>query len=671
MLLHLAVLGALAAPVQRKFKAGPPNEFSAMQVPVPHTRAHTAYFSRYDVSFSLDNANILSWERTIIVDSSSRVLFTLSFPAINEGVVSLLRLPEGTPVTLNKSTSDKIPVGSHSVDAQTWTLLNPQIGSYKVVVTLTAEAFRRTQKTPKAGAGLPDGLLIVYNDSPYYIFAHTADYSTLILGGKVGVRAAIADKSRGGRILGREEAQVTTADLQAILPNYTRQDVPMNDDGHGFDRLAGDNELAGHLDASIAGMYTIDAHIAGTVNGVAFERTATLLLPVTTNRATLTGKAILRPSACADIRCGLRSAIDIVVDAAKEGATFDVWTEVWGTANNGSGMVPVAWLGALATVTVGLGGPVVTLQLDSQWLIDADAKSPLQLRNLRLQCDQTHIPVASAASMPVFDPRSTVEATLSKSRSMKLPRDSIVMRNGIPPLRNTSADTHGLVLLHGYCSTANPWVDTVFGDDAHRFLDANANRPNNDFAELVAAYAGEKGLTSLAIVGHSQGGIIGATLLSSFFTGLDSLDLDGRLVQSVGTPYNGCAAAGHVADLGRVFGIGCGENSDMSLDGAGLWLATIPPAVRSNVWLYTTTYKLNNLFGDSCSLPMNLILDWPNDGVTERSNALLDGANDEGNTELWCHTTDMNYPPHYTDSVRNAKMTTNAAKPVSLRARRT
>jgi hypothetical protein len=41
---------------------------------------------------------------------------------------------------------------------------------------------------------------------------------------------------------------------------------------------------------------------------------------------------------------------------------------------------------------------------------------------------------------------------------------------------------------------------------------------------------------------------------------------DGRLIQSVASPYQGNTAAGSTANLGNIFGIGCGSNTDLRFD---------------------------------------------------------------------------------------------------------
>jgi len=59
---------------------------------------------------------------------------------------------------------------------------------------------------------------------------------------------------------------------------------------------------------------------------------------------------------------------------------------------------------------------------------------------------------------------------------------------------------------------------------------------------------------------------------------------------------------------------------------------------------------------------MNMILQWPNDGVTEVEFAVLPGGNYLGNTEKWCHTTEMGYPPQYDDKTRNVILEEKASR---------
>lgn len=99
-----------------------------------------------------------------------------------------------------------------------------------------------------------------------------------------------------------------------------------------------------------------------------------------------------------------------------------------------------------------------------------------------------------------------------------------------------------------------------------------------------------------------------------------------------------------------------------SRDGAVNWISGISSATRAKIHYFTTTYQQGNFFGDYCSLPMNLVLQWPNDGITELEYAQLPGANNGGNTEKWCHSTDMGYPAQTSDHGRNAEMNSKAAR---------
>lgn len=87
--------------------------------------------------------------------------------------------------------------------------------------------------------------------------------------------------------------------------------------------------------------------------------------------------------------------------------------------------------------------------------------------------------------------------------------------------------------------------------------------------------------------------------------------------------------------MGKVFGVGCGSNNDLSVDGATNWLTGITTTSRHDVYFYTTTYQQGKMFGDWCSLPMNTVLQWPNDGTAELKYAQLSGGNNLGNKEVY------------------------------------
>jgi len=171
----------------------------------------------------------------------------------------------------------------------------------------------------------------------------------------------------------------------------------------------------------------------------------------------------------------------------------------------------------------------------------------------------------------------------------------------------------------------------------------------------------KEGIQSFSLIGHSQGGHVALHILNYFFSGLDDAQ-GGRRIQTVGTPWKGCSAAGSSANLGKAFGIGCGANPSLTTDGAQLWLSGLDAENHKEVYYFTTTYEQGKFFGDYCNMAINMILDWPNDGTTEMKYATLTGANNMGNKEKWCHTTDMSYPAQYHDRTRNADMNKQAAR---------
>jgi len=240
------------------------------------------------------------------------------------------------------------------------------------------------------------------------------------------------------------------------------------------------------------------------------------------------------------------------------------------------------------------------------------------------------------------------------------------MRVGVRPpqyARNSNATAAGpgaLVMLHGYCAGANPWPTTDF-TTANFFNDPNANRDTDTFALMVMAFA--QNIPLFSGIGHSQGGHVLLHMHNFYWSGLEAADPSkGYIIQTVGTPYQGCSGAGTGASLMAMFGTGCGANDDLTTDGSQLWLANVLTEHRKNVYYHTTSYKLGSFFGDYCSLAVNFVLQWPNDGVAELDLARLDKGNYMGNTEKWCHTTDMGYPAQYTDHSRNQQMNSKAAR---------
>jgi len=358
-----------------------------------------------------------------------------------------------------------------------------------------------------------------------------------------------------------------------------------------------------------------------------------------------------------------RMNININVDpSATIDTSFRAYAEVYGVDKISGNVIPVCWISSIVDTQTDSTGMYVTLQLDLNWLSLAHAQPPIMLQNVIIQESNTFIPVATMNKIAVnIDDFTTKSAIFySNKKVIEITKE---MRQGVAPVfNNTDAVNGAIVLVHGYCSTENPWSpNSNEFTNPYFFLNPSASITNDEFSQLVLQFVEDNNLGSFSIVGHSQGGSVGAHISNYYFSGLDSAS-GGRLIQSVGTPYKGSTAAGSAANLGESFGIGCGDNFDLSLDGAVLWIAGISSDSRKDIHYYTTSYKQGFLFGDYCSLPMNMILEWPNDGTSELAFTDIDGGNDQGNTQGECHITGMKYTAQYYDNDRNRAINALAAR---------
>jgi hypothetical protein len=215
-----------------------------------------------------------------------------------------------------------------------------------------------------------------------------------------------------------------------------------------------------------------------------------------------------------------------------------------------------------------------------------------------------------------------------------------------------------VLLIHGYCSGGNPFPTSQFSNYAV-FSDPNQSRTHDQFANLIRNFGAQ--FPSFGAVAHSQGGAASLHLYTYYWSGFD-YSTGNRLIQSVGTPYQGTALAGNLAVLGQIFGAGCGGNYDLTYGGAAAWLAGIPSWARARVYYSTTSFTDVWYRYDYCSLATDLFLSDPDDGVTEQAFDQLSGANNRGHKTGWCHTSGMRDPAQTSDASRNADMNANAAR---------
>lgn len=229
-------------------------------------------------------------------------------------------------------------------------------------------------------------------------------------------------------------------------------------------------------------------------------------------------------------------------------------------------------------------------------------------------------------------------------------------------LRSLST-AHKKILVHGYCADSNPFPENQFTDYAV-FEDpaAPASWSHDTFAQKIASFANANGITGCGIIAHSQGGAAALHLYTYYWSCLDYSTSGDRMIQSVGTPYQGTMLAGSLAALGGIFGVGCGTNNDLTYSGASAWLSGIPTWARSQVHYYTTSFTDKWWRYDYCHLGSDILLGDPEDGTTEKSKGQLPYGNNRGHKTGQCHTTGMRDLAQSHDGSRNGEMNAYAKK---------
>jgi len=580
-------------------------------------------------------------------------------------VTLVLTDANGNNVPLNNGVQGNFPIGQMSVPETSWMFNNPQPGTWKLEMRSTQVVDFSNYPFGKTEDDVPAGYVLVWNDSPLMIYSHLTTYQ-MEVGQEIGIVSMVLDNRISGNHsrlrLGVVKDIVSEAVMEVTLPDGSEEDVQMHDDGLHGDGEANDGIYGGILVASEPGVYKAEPFLEGTTtSGLPFTRTSSHLLSAVPDYVDLTG------TANGQIVNKKYISLNLEVDPqSTTTSTLRAYSEVYGIDKVSGNTIPVCWVSSLVDVQSNNGNSFVSLQLDLDWLALANAQPPLTLKNVIIQESNTFVPVALADEISVtMDAYSFKTAASYNKKVVAITKE---MKQGLPPAGffNKTGVEGAIIILHGYCSTENPW--SPYPEDLtnpYFFLisEEGVSVTNDQFSQSVLTFAQENGISSYSLVGHSQGGMVSAHISNYYFSGLDTLTSNGgRKIQSLGTPYEGCSAAGSAANLGKAFGIGCGENIDLSTDGARLWLSGISTDAKSDVHYYTTSYKLGNLFGDYCNLAINMVLEWPNDGTSELVYTNLDGANDQGNTQKQCHTTGMAYSAQYYDHNRNKQMNALAAR---------
>jgi hypothetical protein len=453
---------------------------------------------------------------------------------------------------------------------------------------------------------------------------------------------------------------ISQAKLTVTSPSNKVRTFDLNDNGLNGDKVAGDGLFGARLPTSEIGNYTTQLQISGIrSDGFKFSRTVNNVYPIASSPYQFKGNhAIL-----SFIKTN-QAQISIPVSSDRTSRSVYLSAEVWGTNSQGKPQA-ASWIGGLVSSDNDKQQATLKLNFDTQWISRLNLKAPFSIRSLRLQDADNHVPVAKRKFIPLRLSHSIAtkinQDNLSnlKSRSTLAITDAMRMSNA-PDFSNINAKAANnpkLLLVHGYCSSS-VWNTGNFSNSVE-FQDFDKNRSHEGFAQQILSFG--NAYSSYGIVAHSQGGAAALHLYSRYWSGLDYAS-GGRIIQSVGTPYQGTALAGNLAILGSIFGAGCGTNTDLTYSGAANWLSTIPSWARAQVDYYTTSFSTKWWRYDYCNIATDLFLNDPEDGTTEQWAGQLSGAANMGHKKGWCHTRNMRDTAQFLDSGRNSSMNSRAAR---------
>lgn len=545
----------------------------------------------------------------------------------------------------------QVKVGSQAFTGKQFQLKKPMAGEWSVKLTRKANAPVKASKKDILG------YLLYKGDSSFQAYAYL-DNNFTTKGSDITLVAQMVDSTldRGDRkaMVAKEAlvGAIDTATASIKSPSGKRIQLSLNDEGINGDKVAGDGLFSAKVPSDEVGVYSHQVQIRGVhANGKAFSRTTTDLYPIAEKVFEFSAKP-----ATLKVTSGTSALISVPVKRLADADEVHLSAEVWGTDSRGN-LTAATWVGGVVAATEGKGMTSLDLAVDTRWLARLGLKAPFALKSVRIQNVDNNVPLAKAddiklkalskiPAMKVADVKAIAD-DMRASRIVNKAKDEVV----------TKGTGSKLLLVHGYCS-GQAWLESHFSN-ADEFQDYGQSISHDTFARRVDSFGDQ--YNSYGIVAHSQGGAASLTLYSRYYSGLDNAG-SGRLIQSVGTPYQGTALAGNLAAIGDVFGAGCGTNTDLTYNGASNWLSTIPSWAKSKVYYYTTSFDTAWWRYDYCHLATDLFLDDPEDGTTEKWSGQLSGANNAGHKKGQCHTGGMRDPAQTKDTGRNSYMSGAAAR---------
>lgn len=627
LLISTTALADASAPVAKQL-AGPPSEFEAHRLPAARKGAIHSTSALLPVELERTRSGNWQWQTRLTMDGERPAFIVFSGedsswqPSVSTGRDAPLRNAEQLAT---ESGLSEYGMGNQRFPATAYRFDDAPGGQWVLQISSENPFEMR-------------GFVLASSDSPWQLVSWQQDRNQW-----VGERLTFLAETGHATDRNAGTARIGEAWLHVTGPDGVTQRIDMLGSAASALGREGAGALSGSFVPEQAGDFTVQVHVRGRLpDGQAFVRTAEHAIAVIHNDIAVDRSAVARGQVIDENRLH----IDLGMASQRSSGFYRAHAEVWGRI--GRAEVPVAWIGGM--VPAGQLG----LSLDSRWIALAGAEGPFELRNVRIEDPDHFIPLVRLD-------RVAMDVARLPDGASRVP-DGIdeAMRMGPRPDAPEGPRNGGrLMLVHGYCS-GDAWgpLTGQFASSA-KFQDFNQNRSHDAFARRIRDFGNQFG--SFGIVAHSQGGAAATHLYTYYWSGLDWAS-PGRLIQSVGTPYQGTALAGNLAAIGNVFGVGCGTNNNLTYSGASSWLAGIPYWARSRVNYYTTSFATAWWRWDYCNIATDLLLSDPEDGTTERAYGQLPGAYNRGHKTGWCHTSGMRDPAQVTDASRNSVMNANAAR---------
>ena len=616
--------------------AGPPSEFDFMRPAQAEKNAFSSKTALIPVTLQETKAGNWFWNSKLAVDSQdfSFIVFAngsenWEIELINPKTNQLKSLDD---LAVERITT-KYGVEQSNYPGEKYTFSNMDTGQWNINI-----------KT----AGEPEqfkGFILVSSPSKYQLSSYKTNMDQIV---DHNIHFVAQSTSNENTIEALKDFNpINSAFMLVTYPNGVQQKAAMYDDGLHGDNLANDGLFGGDFKATEVGGYNVQINAYGSnPNGTPFHRTSEHFVPVIDQTLTM-GTKQANSFAISDNRLNITMNVENHTKSSDN--RYRIIAEVWGKSTAGKGLMkPVSWISTITDINKGQ----LNIELDARWIAMAQVSGDFELRNLRIEDANHFIPLVNETSIGLKV--ASLPKAANKAFNGNITQE--MMMGERPQIAANKAGAK-VLLVHGYCSSDvwGPYAGQ-FSSSA-TFYDLNQNRTHDDFANRIKNFGAQ--FSSYGIVAHSQGGAASLHLYTYYWSGLDNSS-GNRLIQSVGTPYQGTPLAGNLAALGDVFGVGCGVNSNLTTSGASAWLAGIPTWARNRTNFYTTSFETVWWRYDYCSIGTDLFLSDPEDGVIEKSRGQLSSGINRGHKTGWCHTLDMRDPGQTSDSSRNSTMNVNA-----------